>query len=162
MPQLFGPVAPDTLREWHGGAPDLRGRPPVELPPFALSRLANLTLAVAARLSLSVPSWQHVYRRVLRELDIEFEPKREWTRQFLQSLQLSWKLAATHTRHRSSEADIARERNLLQLRVICLCDRFGISQDRIWNLDERGGPRGPSQPMSSPRAPSSRSRLLQT
>ena len=77
VPELFGPVAPDTFRRWHeGGAPDHRGRPPVDLPPFALSRLANLTLAVAARLSLSVPTWQHVYRRVLRELDIEFEPKK--------------------------------------------------------------------------------------
>ena len=57
-------------------------------------------------------------------------------RQFLQSLQLSWKLATTHTRHRPSEADIARERKLLQLRVIYLCDRFKISQDRFWNLDE--------------------------
>ena len=26
--------------------------------------------------------------------------------------------------------------NLLRLRVIYLCDRFGISQDRVWNLDE--------------------------
>ena len=115
---------------------DLGGRPPVDLPPFALSRLANLTHAVAARLSLSVPTWQHVYRRVLRELDIEFEPGKKWTRQFLRSLQLSWKLAATCTRSRPSEADIARERKLLQLRVIYLCDRFKISQDRIWNLDE--------------------------
>ena len=32
--------------------------------PFALSRLTNLTHAVAARLSLSVPTWQHVYRAV--------------------------------------------------------------------------------------------------
>ena len=73
--ELFGPVAPDTFRRWHdGGAPDLRGRPPVELPPFAFSRLANLSYAVAARLSLSVHTWQHVYRHVLRELDIEFEP----------------------------------------------------------------------------------------
>ena len=46
------------------------------------------------------------------------------------SLQLSWKLAA----------DIARERKLLQLRVIYLCDRFGISQDRMWNLDETAVP----------------------
>ena len=131
-------MAPDTLRRWHeGGAPDHRGRPPVDLPPFALSRLANLTHAVAARLSLSVPTWQHVYRRVLRELDIEFEPGKKWTLQFLRSLQLLWKLAATCTRSRPSEADIARERKLLQLRVINLCDRFGISQDRIWNLEER-------------------------
>ena len=50
-------------------------------------------------------------RRVLRELDIEYEPKKEWTRQFLRSLQLSWKLAAACTRHRPSEADIARERD---------------------------------------------------
>ena len=137
IPELFGPLSPDTFRRWHNsGALDLGGRPPVELPPFALSRLANLTHAVAARLSLSVPTWQHVYRRVLRELDIEFEPSRRWTRQFLCSLQLSWKLAATCTRNRPSEADIARERKLLQLRVIYLCDRFKISQDRIWNLDE--------------------------
>ena len=45
---------------------------------------------------------------------------------------LSWKLSATCTRRRPSEADIAREHKLLQLRVIYLCDRFGISQDRIW------------------------------
>ena len=110
----------------------------MELPPFALSRLANLTHVVAVRLSLSVSTWKHVYRRVLRELDIEIEPSRRRTRQFLQSLQLSWKLAATHTRHRPSEADIARERKLLQLRVIYLCDRFRTSQDRIWYLDETG------------------------
>ena len=116
VPELFGPVSPDTFRRWHdGGARDLGGRPPVELPPFALSRLANPTHAVAARLSLSVPTWQHVYRRVLRELDIEFEPSSQWTRKFLRSLQLSWKLAATCTRSRPSEADIARERKLLQL-----------------------------------------------
>ena len=173
VPELFGPVAPDTFRRWHeGGAPnaDLGGRPPVEL--FAFSRLANLTHAVAARLTLSVPTWQHVYRRVLRELDIEFEPSRRWTRQFLCSLQLSWKLAATYTRSRPSEADIARERKLLQLRVIFLCDRFKISQDRIWNLDEtavrivpageRGWTKKQSQSVSSPRAPSSRSRSRRT
>ena len=40
------------------------------------------------------------------------------------------------TRQRPGEADIARERNLLQLRVIHLCDHFEISEDRIWNLDE--------------------------
>ena len=81
VPELFGPVAPDTFRTWHdGGARDLGGRPPVKLPPFALSRLANLTHAVAAKLTFSVPTWQHVYRRVLRELDIEFEPSRRWTK----------------------------------------------------------------------------------
>ena len=88
MQELFGPVAPDTFRRWHdGGAPDHRGRPPVELPPFALSRLANLTYAVAARLSLSVHTWQRVYRRMLRELDIEFEPSSQCTRKFLHSYQ---------------------------------------------------------------------------
>ena len=137
VPELFGPVAPDTFRRWHDGcAPDVGGRPPVDLPPFALSRLANLTHAVAARPSLSVPTWQHVYRRVLRELDIGFEPGDRWTRQLLRSLQLSWKLATICTRRRPSEADMARERKLLQLRVIYLSDRFKISEDRIWNLDE--------------------------
>ena len=55
--------------------------------PFAISRLANLTHAVAARLRLSVPTWQHVHRRVLRELDIEFEPTRHRTRKFRGDLQ---------------------------------------------------------------------------
>ena len=41
----------------------------------------------------------------------------------------SCKLAATYTRHRPSEADIVRERKLLQLRVIHLCEHFRISQD---------------------------------
>ena len=73
---------------------------------------------------------------MLHELVIEFEPTRLWTKQFLHSLQLSLKLAATCTRHRPCEADIARERNFLQQRVTFLCDRYKISQDRIWNLDE--------------------------
>ena len=47
-----------------------------------------------------MPSWQHFYRRVLHDLG-----------QFLRSLQLSW-------------TDIATERNLLQPRIIYLCDRF--------------------------------------
>ena len=85
VPELFGPVAPDTFR--NSGAPNAycASRPSMELPPFAISRLANLTHAVAARLSLSVPSWQHVCRRVLRELDMEFEPSSQWTRKFLRS-----------------------------------------------------------------------------
>ena len=107
--------------------------PTMELPPFALSRLANLLSQPG---SVSASSLEHIYRRVLRELDTEIEPTTHFTRQFLQSLQLSWKLAATHTRHRPSEADIATERKLLQLRVICLCDRFRISLDRTWNRDE--------------------------
>ena len=169
----LGAAAPDTVRGWHdSGAPnvDTGGRPSMELPPFALSRLANLTHAVAAMLSLGVPSLQHVYRRVLRELDIELVPSSQWTWKFLRSLQLSWKLAATCTRHRPSEADIARERNLLQLRVIYLCDRFGISQDHIWNPDETAvrmvpaGERGWTKRAESTHvfAPSSRSHSLQT
>ena len=43
-----------------------------ELSPFAFSRLAKLTHAFVARLCFNVHTWQHVYRRVLRELDIEF------------------------------------------------------------------------------------------
>ena len=129
VPDLFGPVAPDTFRRWHdGGAPGLRDRPPVYLPLFALSRLANLTHAVAGRLSLSVPTWQHVYRRVLRELDIEFEPSRRWTRQFpVAACSSRGNLLRFAPASRPSEADTARERKLLQLRVIYLCDRFKIS-----------------------------------
>ena len=45
VPELFGPVAPDTIRRWHdGGAPnaDLGDRPLVELPPFAPFRVLRI------------------------------------------------------------------------------------------------------------------------
>ena len=139
LPDLFGSVAADTFRRWpDGDTPDHRGRPPVDLPPFALSRasrdphtcrrrpgsvsalpLGSTSTAVCCASSTSNPSTADDGRG-----------------SSYSSLQLSWKLAAACTRHRPSEADIARERKLLQLRVIYLCDRFKISQDRIWNLDE--------------------------
>ena len=53
-------------------------------------------------------TWQHVHRGVLRELEIEFEATRHWTSSFFTA----------------------------QLRVIHLCARFGISQDRMWNPHE--------------------------
>ena len=133
--------------------------------PFALSRLANLTHAVAARLRLSVPTWQHVHRRVLRELDIEFEPTRHWTSSFFTACSYhgSSRRLATATRRvrltlpenanscscASSTCALASESH----RIACatrtrhLCAWFQKKQ---------------SQPMSSPRAPSSRSHLLQT
>ena len=167
VPELFGPVAADTFRRWHdGGAPDHRGRQPVDLPPFGLSRLSNLTHAFAARLSPSVHTWQHVYRRVLRELDIGFEPKKEWTRQFLRSLQLSWKLAgrvrltspenANFCSCASSTCAIASKSHRISsgtwTRQLCAW----IQQASV------GGPKKPSQPVSSSRVPSSRSRSLRT
>ena len=169
VPELIGPVAPHTFRRWHdGGARDLGGRPPVELPPFALSRLANLTHAFAARLSLSVSTWQHVYRRVLRELDIEFEP--------------SSSFYAAHSSHGSSRRlALAAGRARLTLQEsenFCSCASptcaIASESHRIasgtWTRQlcasfqqaSAGGPRGPKQPMSSPCAPSSRSRSLQT
>ena len=114
------------------GAPnaDLGGRPPFELPPFALRRLANLTHPVAVRLSPSIP----LGSTSIAACFARFERTRHWTRQFQRSLQLSWKLAATCTRHRPSEAVIARERNLLQPSTHAITS--GISQDHMWNLDE--------------------------
>ena len=140
--------------------------------PFAISRLANLTHAVAARLRLSVPTWQHVHRRVLREFDIEFEPTRHWTRRFFTACSYhgSSRRLATATRRvrltlpenanscscASSTCALASESH----RIACgtrtrqLCAWFQqVSVD---------GQKKPSQPMSSPRAPSSRSHLLQT
>ena len=99
--------------------------------PFAVSRLANLTHAVAARLRLSVPTWQHVHRRVLRELDIEFEPTRDWTSSFFTACSYHG------SSRRLATATHCQRTKLLQLRVIHLCSRFGISQDRMWNPDER-------------------------
>ena len=92
-------------------------------------------------------------------LDIEFEPTRHWTSSFFTACSYhgsSRRLATAARRVRLT----LPERKLLQLRVIHLCARFGISQDRMWNSDEtavRLVPKKPSQPMSSPRAPSPRS-----
>ena len=82
---------------------------------FALSRLANLTHAVAARLSLSVSLGSTSTAVCCASSTSNSSPLDIGRGSFLR------------------EADIARERKLLQLRVIYLCDRFGISQDRIWN-----------------------------
>ena len=120
-------VSEEAFRRWHdGGAPnaDFGGRPSVELPPFAFSRQSQHHL-LAARPPPCAARAQH---RIRAHQTVDAAVSN--------SLQLSWKFAAPCTRHRPSEADTARERNLLQLRVIYLCDRFGISQDRIWNLDE--------------------------
>ena len=42
--------------------------------PFRVLRTSHMPSRAGS--SLSVPTWQHVYRRVLRELDIEFEPSK--------------------------------------------------------------------------------------
>ena len=127
--------------------------------PFALSRLANLTHAVAARLRFSVPTWQLVHRRVLRELDIEFEPTRHWTSSFFTA-------CSYHGSSRRVATATGRVRLTLPENAnSCSCASSTCALDFMWNLDETAVhlvPEKPSQPMSSPRAPSSRSNLLQT
>ena len=121
------------------------------LPPLALSRLANLSRAVAARLSLSVHSWQHVYRRVLRELDIEFEPGSRWT-----GVRLTLPENANTCSCASSTCAIASESHRIAYGTWTrqLCAWF--QQASV------GGARRANQPMCSLRARSSRSHLLQT
>ena len=109
---------------------------PWRLPPFALSHLANLTHArrgqaqsqrphLAARLPPCAARARHRIRAQKRVERSSFFTA-------CSSHGNSRRLAPAASR----AADIARERNFLQLRVNYLCDRFGISQDRIWNLDE--------------------------
>ena len=162
-PQLLGPVAPDTFRRWHDrGAPNAHGtgRPSVELPPFALSSLANLTHAIAPRLSLSVPSWQHVYRCVLRELDIEFEPQQN------ADANVSTQPAANGSSRRLAPAVDRVRPTLPQSATSCSCasSTCGIASESrrtacetwtrllcAWFLQVCvGGPRRANQPMSSP------------
>ena len=125
VPELFGPFSRDTFRRRHdSGALDHRGRPPVDLPPFALSRTSHMpSRPGSASASLRGSTSTAV---CCASSTSNSSPKRNGR----------GSSPATCTRNRPSEADIARERKLLQLRVINLCDRFKISQDRIWNLDE--------------------------
>ena len=106
----------------------------MELPPFALSRLANLTHAVAARLSVSASP---LGSTVLRELDIELEPKKRNGRGSF------FAACSSHGNSRRLAPAAGRARLTLQESVnFCSCasstcaHRFKISQDRIWNLDE--------------------------
>ena len=122
---------------------------------FGLSRLAKLTHAVAARLSLSVHTWQHVYRRMLRK--------------FLRGLQLPWKLAATHTSHRLTSPENANSCSCASS-TCAIASESRRNSHGTWTRQlcawfqqaSMGGQKKPSQPMSSPRPPSSRSRSLQT
>ena len=132
--------------------------------PFSLSRLANLTHAVAARLSLSVTTWQHVYRRV-RELDIEFEPTRHWTSSFFTACSYHGSSRRLATATRRVRLTLPENANSCSCASSTCALASESHQDCMWNPDEtvvRLVPKKPSQPMSSPRAPSSRSHLLQT
>ena len=177
VPELFGPVAPDTFRRWHySGAPnaDPGGRPSMELPPLALSRLANLTHAVTARLSLSMSPRGSTSTAVCcasstsnssptRTMDTavptaacSYHGSSRRVAPAKGRVRLTLPESVTSCSYASSTCAIASESH----RIACgtwsrqLCAQF--QQASV------GGPRGPNQPMSSPCAPSSRSHLLQT
>ena len=114
--------------------------------PFALSRLANLTHAVAARLRLSVPLGCTSTAECCASSASNSSPADVGSGSFGAACSCHGR----YTFHRPSEADIARERKLLQLRVIHLCARFGISQDRMWNLDETAVRLDPKKSRVSP------------
>ena len=95
--------------------------------PFALSRLANLTHAVAARFVSASPlgsTTTAVCCTSLRSNSSPPEIGRAVSSQLAAVMEARGDLQPPH---------IARERQRLQLRVIHLCARFGISQDRMWN-----------------------------
>ena len=160
--ELFGPVASDTFRRWHdGGAPDHRGRPPMDLQPFALSRLANLTLA-AARLPPCAARARHRIRA-----------GRRWTWQFLQQsaaiMEASRRLTPATGRVRltlpenGNSSSCASSTCAIASKSHRIASGTWTRQLCAWFQQASvGGPKKPSQPMSSPRAPSSRSRSLRT
>ena len=166
VPELFGPVAPDTFRRWRdGGAPDHRGRPPVDLTPFALSRLANLTHAVAGRLSTSTAV-------CCASSTSNSSPADDGHGSFCAA-------CSSHGNSRRLAPATGRARlTLPESANFCSCASstcaIASESHRIasgtWTRQlcasshqaSVGGPKKPSQPMSSLRAPSSRSRLLQT
>ena len=99
--------------------------------PFALSRLANLTHAVAARFVSASPLGSTTTAVCCTSLTSNSSPPeigRAVSSQLAAIMEARGDLQPPH---------IARERKLLQLRVIHLCARFGISKDRMWNPDER-------------------------
>ena len=170
VPELFGPVAPDTFRRWHdSGARDLGGRPPVELPPFALSRLANLTHAGSASAS---PLGSTSTAVCCASSTSNSSPERNGRGSFCPA-------CSSHGNSRRLARAAGRARLTLQESVnFCSCASstcaIASKSHRIasgtWTRQlcewfqqaSAGGPKKPSQPTSSPRAPSSRSRLLQT
>ena len=137
VPELFGPVAPDTFRRWHdGGARDLAAdrlwschrspfrvlrTSPMPSQPGSVSASPLGSTSTAVCCASSTSNWS---------------PKRNGRGSFFAACSSHGSSGRLAPASRPSEADIARERKLLQLRVIYLCHRFKISQDRIWNLDE--------------------------
>ena len=132
---------------------------------FALSRLANLTHAVAARLRLSVTTWQHDHRRVLRELDIEFEPTRHWTSSFFTACSChgsSRRLVTATGRVRLTLPENANSCSCASSTCAVASESHRIACGTRTRQLCAWFQKKPSQPMSSPRAPSSRSRSLRT
>ena len=135
--ELFGPVAPDTFHRWRdGGASDLGGRPPVDLPPFAFRPFASREPHTCRRGQVQSQCPHLAARPPPGAARARHRIRAQQTMDAAVSSEPAVIMEACSDLHRPSEADIARERKLLQLRVIYLCDRFKISQDRIWNLDE--------------------------
>ena len=118
LEQCVGPVAPNTPQMGSQRRTQCSWQTVHAIRPFASCELNSCSVS-------AVPSWQHFYRPVLHDLDIEFEPRKEWTRHCSYH-GLTLPQSATSCSCASSTCAIA------------------------------------SQPISSPRAPSSRSRLLQT
>ena len=159
VPELFGPVAPDTFRRWHDrGAPNAFGMPPVELPPFALSSLANLTHAIAAKPSTAV---------CCASSTSNSSPADDGRGSF-------YTACSYHGSSRRRAPATGRVRLTLPENAnscSCASSTCAIASEsrRIaygtWTgqlCAWLGGPRGPNQPMSSPHAPSSQTRLLPT
>ena len=129
VPELFGPVAPDTFRRWHeGGAPDHRGRPPVDLPPFRVSRTSHMPSRAGSASASPLGSTSTAV--CCASSTSNSSPADDGRGSFFAA-------CSSHGNSRRLAPAAGRVRltwQLLQLRVIYLCDRFGISQDRIWNL----------------------------
>ena len=97
-PQLFEPV---------DGTTEARPSLVAATRPFTSS---------AARLSLSAPTWRHVYRRVLGALELALVADRRWTGTFPTRAAVVEAIVEARGDlypRRPSEADIARERRLL-------------------------------------------------
>ena len=141
MPRARGTAVPISLRTTLG-----RGAPTVAMKWRDTVKAAIMHGPLPPDVTLDVPQWWQPGMPLLCPTDFLGASATEAQTRRVEDRSCK---ANIHARARRGEAVVRGlprlsrpcpwqgiQRNLLRLRVIYLCDRFGISQDRVWNLDE--------------------------
>jgi hypothetical protein len=133
-PEIFGGVHVDVPRRWQ--VPSPKAKKTDVLPDAVLTILGEVAIAVTKELPLSARTISGVLQKEVDRLSVEYRVTEAWTREFLHTLGLSYKLGAGPAQKCSTEAEIQESRMRLKLKVAYLSALHDVPPSRVWNADE--------------------------